>query len=142
VVGTRFSGGLAGKGRLLTTADGGVNIALARGPWTGFSGQDLREHPVTMTINGEQRGAGTGSRALGGPLNVLLWLVNHQSGRGKGLKAGEIASTGACTGLDSVHPGDVARADFGTLGTVEVEFRLQEYLDDVVDPLSARKSEP
>jgi 2-keto-4-pentenoate hydratase len=97
VVGTRFSGGLGGKGRFLTTADGGVNIALATGAWVSFAGQDLRQHAVTMTINGIERGAGTGSRALGDPLNVMLWLTNHQSSRRVGLKAGEIISTGTCT---------------------------------------------
>lgn len=122
VVGTRFSGGLEGKGRLLTTADGGVNIALATGSWTNFRAQDLREHGVTMTINDDLRGSGTGSRALGDPLNVLLWLVNHLSRRGVGLKAGEIVATGTCTGLDPVQPGDVARADFGIFGLVVIEF--------------------
>jgi 2-keto-4-pentenoate hydratase len=122
VVGTRFAGGLEGKGRLLTTADGGVNIALATGPWTKFEGQDLRGHAVKMTINGVEKGTGTGARALGDPLQVLLWLVNHLSARGLTLKAGEIVSTGTCTGLDSIIPGDVARADFGTLGMVEIAF--------------------
>jgi 2-keto-4-pentenoate hydratase len=124
VVGTRFSGGLGGKGRLLTTADCGVNIAFATGAWTPFSGQDLRQHAVTMRVNGVEKGAGTGSRALGDPLNVMLWLVNHQSTRRVGLKAGEIVSTGTCTGLDPVQPGDLACADFGTLGAVEIVFKL------------------
>ena len=122
VVGTRFSGGLRGKGRLLTTADGGVNIALATGNWVKFSAQDLREHGVTMTINDDQRGTGTDSRALGDPLNVFLWLVNYQSMRRVDLRAGEIVSTGTCTGLDPVQPGDVARADFGIFGLVIIEF--------------------
>ncbi|WP_179954028.1 2-keto-4-pentenoate hydratase [Denitrobaculum tricleocarpae] len=122
VVGTRFSGGLEGKGRLLTTADGGVNIALVTGNWHEFSGQNLREHGVTMTVNGQLRGRGTGSRALGDPLNVLLWLVNHQSNRRADLKAGEIVATGTCTGLDPVHAGDVVQADFGIFGSVVVEF--------------------
>jgi 2-keto-4-pentenoate hydratase len=122
VVGTRFSGGLSGKGRLLTTADCGVNIALVTGAWAMWSAQDLRSHQVTLTINGVEKGSGTGSRALGDPLNVLLWLANYQSTRQVGLEAGEIVSTGTCTGLDTVHPGDVARADFGALGTVEISF--------------------
>lgn len=125
VVGTRFSGGLGGKGRLLTTADGGVNIALALGAWTKFCAQDVREHAVTMTINGDRKGSGTGSRALGDPLNVVLWLVNHQSTRRAGLRAGEIVSTGTCTGLDPAQPGDVARADFGSFGSVEIEFEFE-----------------
>ncbi len=84
---------------------------------------DIVQWPVNMTINGVEKGAGTGSRALGDPLNVLLWLVNHLLARSMGLRAGDIVSTGTCTGLDSVHPGDVARADFGTLGAVEIEFK-------------------
>jgi 2-keto-4-pentenoate hydratase len=123
VVGTRFSGGLAGKGRLLVTADCGANIAFVGGPWRrDVRSLDLKTHPVAMTINGALRGTGTGDRALGGPMNVLLWLANHQSTRGRGLKAGEIVSTGTCTGLDPVLPGDRVRADFGDLGSVEVSF--------------------
>jgi 2-keto-4-pentenoate hydratase len=122
VVGTRFAGGLQGKGRLLTTADGGVNIALVTGSWVPFQAQDLRGHAVTMTINGIEKGAGTGSRALGDPLEVLLWLVNHLSARRVGMKVGEFVSTGTCTGLDAVGAGDVARADFGVLGKVDIAF--------------------
>jgi 2-keto-4-pentenoate hydratase len=54
----------------------------------------------------------------------MLWLANHQSVRRLGLMAGEIVSTGTCTGLHAVDAGDVARADFGTLGAVETEFKV------------------
>jgi 2-keto-4-pentenoate hydratase len=123
VVGTRFSGGLAGKGRWLVTADCGANIAFVGGRWRHDPRSlDLRSHPVTMTINGALRGAGTGDRALGDPLNVLVWLANQQSAAGRGLKAGDIVSTGTCTGLDPVQPGDRVQADFADLGTVEIAF--------------------
>jgi 2-keto-4-pentenoate hydratase len=123
VVGSRFAGGLAGKGRLLVTADCGANIALVTGPWRdGWRALDLSTHRVAMTVNGVLRGTGTGDRALGDPMNVLVWLANQQSAAGRGLEAGEIVSTGTCTGLDVVHPGDRARADFGELGAVEVMF--------------------
>lgn len=123
VVGTRFSGGLAGKGRLLLTADCGANIAFVGGAWReDWRSFDLVRHAVTMTINGVARGTGTGELALGGPMNVLLWLANQQSAEGHGLKAGEIVSTGTCTGLDPVSPGDRVRADFGDLGAVEIVF--------------------
>jgi 2-oxo-3-hexenedioate decarboxylase len=123
VVGTRFFGGLSGKGRFLTTADGGVNIALVTGHWIPFRGQDLREHQVRMTINGVGKGSGTGSRALGNPPNVLHWLANHLSARRLGLWRGDIVSTGTCTGLDAVRAGDRVRAEFGTLGAVETQLR-------------------
>jgi 2-keto-4-pentenoate hydratase len=120
VVGSRFEGELRGMGRLLTTADAGVNVALALGAWTPLRGADLRAHPVAMTVNGAPAGSGTGARALGDPLNVALWLANHLSSRGLGLAAGDVIATGTCTGLDPVRRGDVARADFGALGTVTV----------------------
>jgi 2-keto-4-pentenoate hydratase len=124
VVGTRFAGGLAGKGRPLLTADCSANIALVSGPWRDdWRSRDLKSHPVGMTINGVARGRGTGARALGDPMNVLVWLANQQSAQGRGLRAGEIVATGTCTGLDPVAPGDRVRADFGDLGTVEIAFQ-------------------
>ena len=123
VVGSRFAGGLAGKGRLLTTADFGANIALAVGPWTtDWKGFDLAAHEVHVSLDGMVRESGIGARALGHPLNVLQWLANKQSQTGRGLLAGEIISTGTCTGLLDVAPGDSVAADFGTLGAVEISF--------------------
>ncbi len=123
VVGTRIAGGLAGKGRKLVAADGGANIALVLGSWlTHWRSLDLAGHRVAAVIDGVQAGSGTGARALGHPLNVLQWLANRQSESGEGLKRGEIISTGTCSGLDPVRPGQTAVADFGSLGRVTVEF--------------------
>ena len=124
VVGTRLAGGLAGKGRFLMTADGGANVALITGPWkTDWRALDLRTHRVAIRINGKERGRGEGARALGDPMNVMVWLANQQSKSGRGLKAGDIVSTGTCTGLDGVKPGDHVLADFGSLGCVEAKFQ-------------------
>ncbi len=126
VVGTRFKGGLAGKGRLLTTADGGVNIALVTGRWEeNWRALDLPAHGVAMHVNGERRGHGNGARALDDPMHVMVWLVNQQSRWGRGMRAGDIVTTGTCTGLDAVNAGDRARADFGTLGSVDIAFDNQ-----------------
>jgi 2-keto-4-pentenoate hydratase len=124
IVGTRIAGGLAGKGRFLVTADGGANIALVAGPWTpDWRGLDLKTHRVAISINGKQRGQGEGARALGDPMNVMVWLANQQSSFGRGLRKGDIVSTGTCTGLDSVTSGDHVVANFGSLGNVEVTFQ-------------------
>lgn len=125
IVGTRIGGGLAGKGRCLATADGGANIALCVGPWERkWRSMDLLKHPVAIIVNGEVKGQGHGARALGDPLNVMVWLANRLSGSGEGLSAGTIISTGTCTGLDPVEPGDRAVAEFGSLGTVSINFDL------------------
>ena len=123
IVGSRFAGGLAGKGPLLTAADFGANIALAIGPWiTDLQDLDLATHGVAVFIDGKLREQGTGARALGNPFNVLKWLANNQSETGQGLKAGEIISTGTCTGLLDVLPGNMVVAEFGLLGSVEILF--------------------
>lgn len=123
VVGSRFAGGLAGKGRLRITADGGANIAFVAGTWTSERpARDLTRHAAAMRINGRLHGSGTGARVLGDPLEALLWLANHLRATGRGLNAGEIVTTGTCTGVDPVEPGDRAVADFGDLGRVEIAF--------------------
>ena len=82
---------------------------------------DLRAHRVAMTINGNAKGQGDGARALGDPLNVMVWLANRQSKRGRGLTQGMCVSTGTCTGLDPIGPGDHVAADFGSLGSVVID---------------------
>ena len=123
VVGSRTKGGLAGRGRLLSTADGSANVALAVGAWfENWHALNLPEHEVHVYINGEAKGAGDGARTLGDPINVLVWLANQQSRLGRDLKAGEIVATGTCTGLDNVVPGDEIYVDFGVLGRVDIHF--------------------
>ncbi len=63
---------------------------------------------------------GVGANALGDPLNVLEWTANHLSALGDGIKAGEVVSTGTCTGVTPIAAGETLIADFGTLGRVEV----------------------
>lgn len=127
VVGTRFEKGFAKLGRALVTADGGANIAFAHANWaTIWRDLDLADHEVIASINGEERKRGTGQEVLGHPFNVLQWLANKLSADGRGLKAGQIVSTGTCTGLIGVKPGDTAVCDFGGLGTVEVQFTEAE----------------
>jgi 2-keto-4-pentenoate hydratase len=121
VVGTRFEGGLAGKGRYLTTADCGVNVALVLGSWVAFDGEDLRDHPVAMRINGVTAGSGSGAAVLGDPLNALSWLANRLSRDGLALERGAVVATGTCTGLDPVRPGDAVRAEFGAFGAVALD---------------------
>lgn len=119
VVGSRLAEGIAKGGRFRVTADGGANVSLTLGAvvadWRRF---DLPAHELRLSINGETVAVGKGERALGDPVNVMTWLANHLRGS-VGLKAGEIVSTGTCTGLIRVAPGDRLSADFGDIGVVE-----------------------
>lgn len=119
VVGSRLDGGLSGSGRTAVTADGGANIALVTGAfiedWRRF---DLPAHKLTVTLNGTVCAEGEGRRALGNPFNVMIWLANRERKR-SGLRAGEVATTGTCSGLIDLKAGDAVFADYGALGSVE-----------------------
>ena len=103
-------------------ADQGANAALILGPpvprWRSFK---LDKLPVRMLVNGREVGAGTSADCLGHPMASLLWLANLMRAR-DGIAAGQIVSTGTCTGLYQANPGDRAIADFGRFGKIEVGF--------------------
>ncbi len=123
IVGTRIEGGLTALGHLLVLADGGVNIGLVHGSFTPFSSEmNLREAGVKVHVNNRIVACGEGARVLGDPVNVLVFIANQQSARGVGLKAGDIISTGTCTGLSPVAPGDQVSVDFGRFGQIEIGF--------------------
>lgn len=109
-------------------ADHGLNVAFVAGegfPWApraGGSGLDLAAARVRAVVNGEERASGTGAAALGDPLAALVWLSNFLGRRGRGVEAGEWVSTGTCTGVVEVAPGDVVEAAFEGLGTVVARF--------------------
>ncbi len=107
----------------LAAADCGLNGGLVVGePYADWRDLDLATHPVVLAVDSEQIAEGTGANVLGHPYNVLDWLANTLPKRGLGLKAGEIVSTGTCTGFHYVEPGQLAVADYGTLGRIEVTF--------------------
>lgn len=107
----------------LAAADCGLNGGFVLGEETAdWMAIDFESHAVTLRIAGELAAEGTGANVLGHPFNVLDWLVNHLSGRGITLKAGEIVSTGTCTGFLYIKRGQRAEADFGALGKIEVTF--------------------
>jgi 2-keto-4-pentenoate hydratase len=109
------------KGIEEITADnafhGGIVLGREVAEWRDI---DLLRHEVTLAIDGEVRGRGTGALVLGHPLQALVWLANSLSTRGIGIAAGELVAAGTCTGLHFASAGHAVRADFGTLGTVEM----------------------
>ncbi len=94
-------------------------LVLGRGSaaWRDF---DLAAQRVELRIGGKPVTDGQGANALGHPLAALTWLANDRAGRGGGLLAGEVVTTGVVTGLKDMQPGQTALADFGPLGSVEL----------------------
>ncbi len=104
-------------------ADCALNGGFVFGaPVTDWQDRDLKPHPVRLSVDGALRAEGTGARALGDPVGALIWQVNALSAMGITLEAGQIISTGTCTGINYVEPGETAVGDFGELGAVEVTF--------------------
>ncbi len=83
---------------------------------------DLSRQSVDVRVNGETVDQGSGVNVLGDPRTALTWLANTLSGRGIGLKAGQLVTTGSAANVIKVNPGDTVVADFGDLGTSEVSF--------------------
>ncbi len=103
-------------------ADQGANGALVLGASVrGWRRIDLRTRPVSMAINGNIVGEGTGADCMGDPVAALVWLANKLRRR-DGLKAGQVVSTGTCCGFHRAAAGDRGLADFGRLGRVEMRF--------------------
>ncbi|MGH9646459.1 MAG: 2-keto-4-pentenoate hydratase [Bryobacteraceae bacterium] len=108
-------------------ADNACNAAWVKGrPLTDWQSllhtSDLAAQAVRVTVNGKVLREGIGSNVLGHPLNALEWLVNGLSARGLGLKAGQYITTGVTTEVYLAERGDRITADFGPVGSVDLEF--------------------
>lgn len=102
-------------------ADHGSNAALVLGrPFSG-AGPTLASLAVSMAVDGQEVGKGTGADVIGGPHESLLWLANLLR-RGPGLKAGQIVSTGTCTGLFKAPAKSRVAASYGGKVRVELTF--------------------
>ena len=84
---------------------------------------DLAAHQVSARITGKLEHKGAGANVLGDPRIALAWIANELSGLGRGLKHGEIITTGTSTVPVPILPGDEVVADFGSIGKVSLRFR-------------------
>ena len=112
--------GVGGPGLVADNCNDG---AFVRGPpATDWRGTSLTRHQVTLYVDDQVAATGSGGEVITGPLGVLVWLANDLAARDLGLGAGQIVTTGSCTGVVPVEPGARVRADFGSFGVVEAKF--------------------
>jgi 2-keto-4-pentenoate hydratase len=105
-------------------ADNGTDGALVFGKGVEqWPDVDLVNIDVTLSINGKVERRGSGKNVLGDPLGAFVWLVNALTRDGKQVTAGHVHNTGTATDIYWASPGDIARADYGPLGAVELELR-------------------
>jgi 2-keto-4-pentenoate hydratase len=83
---------------------------------------DLEAIVGSADRNGERFDSGHGRDALGHPFNSLLWLANHLSARGQGLRAGDIVMTGSLVSTRFPVAGESYRFTLEGVGSAEVSF--------------------
>jgi len=122
IVDTPLAAGLK-SGGLALIADGGAHGRWIRGKPVGdWQGLDLIEHRVTLSIDGALVREGRGGNVEGGPFAATAWLANALAARGLALRAGDVVTTGTTTQPAPAAAGQSVRADFGSLGAVEIAF--------------------
>lgn len=96
-----------------TQSNGGFCFGPAISDWqsVGFLTQK-----VVLSLDGRAAAEAEGGNAAGHPLRLLAWLANHTAALGRGLKAGDIVTTGSHTPLIFAHSNSTAVADFIGLG--------------------------
>ncbi|MDA8291566.1 MAG: fumarylacetoacetate hydrolase family protein [Actinomycetota bacterium] len=103
--------------------DNGGGAALVSGERVAdWRSVDLDRAGVDLYLEGCYVKSGSARAAMGHPVTSLTWLVNWVRSHGIGVAAGEVVSTGTCTGHLFAARGDEVAADFGELGTVTVRF--------------------
>jgi 2-keto-4-pentenoate hydratase len=83
---------------------------------------ELAAHRVEAEVVGRYGRAGKGANVLGDPRVALTWLANELRTLGVALESGQVVTTGTCMTPLELRAGDRVRADFGSLGEVQVRF--------------------
>ena len=97
-------------------ADFQTNSALIAGSGTkNWRKVEFLDQEVEFRI-GAHVSRAKGAHSFGNPLRLLPWLTAHCAKRGLGLRAGDIITTGAWTGLELAKPGDEVTAKFPGIG--------------------------
>ena len=116
-----------GSGALAEIADGFNNGAFIAGPRTrDWSAVDLATTAIVVTMTGRDGttstlATGSGRAILDGdPFGAVVLLANAQP-PGRGLRAGDVVTTGSCTGAPRLPGPGLYRAEFAGLGVIEME---------------------
>lgn len=105
-------------------ADNGFSarIVLGHDDWVDARSINLKEVTVMLYKGEEKIAEGKGENALDHPANAVIWLAEELAKRGKQIKADQFVMTGTLTPILPINRGDYFKAEFSTLGQVEVTF--------------------
>lgn len=100
----------------------GALVVGAPVPWRTASPVDLRTLRVTLAFDGQPVADARGGHSVGDVLPLLGWLAGHARRRGRPLQAGDIVTTGSCTGLLFAWENAHVQAVLDGVGPVELRF--------------------
>jgi 2-keto-4-pentenoate hydratase len=123
VVESRFTDWL-GAGADAQLADLLSHGALVLGRRQPFAASwlDLSRIDAELRFDEQEVAHTVGGHPCGLVAALLVWLANHCSARGIGLSAGQVVTTGSCTGMLFASPGAVVRGAIAGLAPLSVSF--------------------
>jgi 2-keto-4-pentenoate hydratase len=109
---------------LAQLADLQTHGALVLGPERAMpaEGIDLRDVMAYLAFDGQPVASARGANAAEDMWRLLGWLAVHCARRGNPLRAGQIVTTGSCSGLLFAPEGAHVQADLQGIGRVELRF--------------------
>tara|TARA_Y100001970_G_scaffold289636_1_gene420662 strand:- start:1914 stop:2714 length:801 start_codon:yes stop_codon:yes gene_type:complete len=84
---------------------------------------NLDNHHVHLSINQDIIEKGNTKNVLQNPVNAVLWLINKLASKGEPMLKGQFISTGSCTKAIFLKKNYKVKADFGSLGCIEFEYK-------------------
>jgi len=94
-------------------SNGGFCFGPAVADWRAV---DYLKQPVSLLVDGNPVAEAVGGNAAGHPLRLLVWLAGHAGRLGRGLRAGDIVTTGSHTPLRFSPPASRIVARFPGVG--------------------------
>lgn len=105
----------------VVVSDYGNNAGLILGPAiTDWQQRSMDDLPCETFIDGVSVGTGRASSIPGGPLAALVFALSRCARRGLPLRAGQVVSTGAATGIHDIVAGQRSRVEFPGLASFEI----------------------
>lgn len=83
---------------------------------------DLRQLTAYLAFDGQPVASARGAHGTGDFWGLLGWLAAHCTRRGRPLRAGQVVTTGSCSGLLFAPEGAKVEAELGGVGRVWLQF--------------------
>jgi 2-keto-4-pentenoate hydratase len=81
-----------------------------------------RRQAAIVDIDGQRRAESIGGHPCGDPIALVAWLANHCAARCGGLRAGDVVTTGAWTGMHMIEAPATIAVRFPGIGEARVAF--------------------